>query len=481
MSRRSPQGEGHRAEATGDAFVVPFVDEGLGNSAYLVGSREAGTAALIDPLRDVDPYLVTAKRRGVDIMFALDTHLHNDFLSGVREVAARTGAAIGASAEAELEFDHRPLREGDRLDLGGHGLEVLATPGHTPEHIAFLLRGPRSDAPIALYSGGALIVGGAARTDLLGDDATEPLARKLYRTIHEKLLALPDDVVVYPTHGAGSFCAAPTGEDRTTTIGLERRRNRLATARSEDEFVRLALEGLPSYPAYFRALRPINRRGPSILGGIPTLVALPPRDVRAWLDGGGAVLDVRPARDFLQGHIERAYGIPLDAPLVTWAGWLIPHGEPLVLVTEEAARREEATRQLVRIGFDDLRGHLEGGMAAWVAAGLPVERTPTVPPADLRARLASADAPVVIDVRRDDEWDQGHIPGAIHIQNGDLPAASLDLPKDRPIVVHCRSWNRSTAGLSVLARRGFRNLALLRGGLDAWEAAGLDLERDART
>jgi hydroxyacylglutathione hydrolase len=476
MSPRK-SGKAARGRSEGDVFVVPFVDEGLGNSAYLVGSRESRLAALIDPLRDVDGYVDEARRRDVEITLALDTHLHNDFLSGTREVAARTGASIGASADAAAEFDHRSLADGDRLDLGGNDLEVLATPGHTPEHISFLLRGSKSDAPIALFSGGALIVGGAARTDLLGTESAEPLARRLYRTMHGKLGPLPDDVVVYPTHGAGSFCAAPTSSERTTTMGRERQGNRLLQARSEAEFVRASLEDLPSYPTYFHSLRPINRRGPRVLGGLPSLPSLAPLQVRSWMDGGGAVIDVRPAPTFLAAHIPGAYGIPLEAPLGTWAGWFLPFGTPLVLVDEDPGRLEAATRALIRIGFDDLRGRLEGGMDAWKAAGLPVEHTPTIPPADLRAGLRGPDAPLVLDVRRDDEWIEGHIPDAVHIENGRLADEELDLPRDRPIVVHCHTWNRSTAGLSVLARRGFSDLALLRGGFEAWESAGLDIER----
>jgi len=456
--------------------IVPFVDEDLGNSAYLVASDATRDGVLIDPLRDVDRYLDAAKRARVTIAYVLDTHLHNDFVSGCREVAAATGAQVGASAEARLEFDHRPLREGDRISLDGMDLEVLATPGHTPEHVAFLLR--VGDArPIALFSGGALIVGGAARTDLLGDDLAGPLARSLYRTIHGKLMTLPDDVAVYPTHGTGSFCAAPTVEARTTTIGLERERNALVQARGEDEFITSALSGLPSYPTYFRELRPINRKGPRVLRDLPRPTPLSPSAVAAWAEQGGAVLDVRPAKAYLQGHVPRAYGIPLDAPLVTWGGWLLPYAIPLVLVAEGTRDLEGAVRALVRIGFDEIRGHVKGGMAAWKAAGLPVERVRLISPADLRARIKSGEPPVVLDVRQDDEWAGGRIPGALHVENGRLPEIDLAPLQGRPVVVHCGTYNRSTAGLSVLARRGLRDLTLLDGGFAAWASSGFEIER----
>ena len=254
---------------TGSIFVEQFVDEGLGNSAYLVGSHETKAAVLIDPLRDVDQYLAAAGRLSVKITHVLDTHLHADFISGARELAAQAGAVIGVSAEAKVGFDHRPLAENDGLEIGDVRLVVLQTPGHTPEHISFLLT--EADSPTALFSGGALIVGGAARTDLLGHDLTLPLARHLYHTLRDKLLTLPDEVNVYPTHGAGSFCVAPASSDRVTTIGRERRSNPLAQVKTEGEFITRALSGLPSYPVYYKEMRPINQRGPKLLGGVPVL------------------------------------------------------------------------------------------------------------------------------------------------------------------------------------------------------------------
>ena len=460
------------------AFVQPFVDEGLGNSAYLVGSRDAKLAALIDPLRDVDRYLAAAEGIGVKIAYVLDTHLHNDFVSGAREVAAKTGAVVGASAEAGLAFEHRALKDGDRLSLGDLGLGVLATPGHTPEHLAFALGADGDAAPLALFTGGALIVGGAARTDLLGEAMTEPLARRLYHTIHARLLAYPDDTAVFPTHGAGSFCAAPSFGDRTTTIGMEKARNPLCKATSEDEFVRRSLEGLPAYPAYFGKVRPINQQGPEVLGGVPHPKPMPPSEVQSWIDGGGAVLDVRSPREFLRGHIPGAYGIGTGAPLVVWAGWLLPFGVALVLVSRGGPELDFAVRQLIRIGFDDLRGTLDGGMEAWRGAGLPVEAFPVVMPGDLRKRMSTAGGPLVLDVREDDEWLDGHIPGAVHIPNGRLPwIEDLPLPKVGPIIVHCGTSNRSTQALSVLARRGFRNLALLEGGFSMWYQSGYEVEQ----
>lgn len=456
-------------------FVAQFVEEGLGNAAHLVGSKEAKVAALIDPLRDVDRYLDAADEVGVKIAYVLDTHLHNDFVSGAREIAERTGAIVGASADAGLEYDHKPLRDGDRLPVGDLAVEVIATPGHTPEHVAYALWAPGSAAPSALFSGGALIVGGCARTDLLGAENAEPFARNLYHSVHDKLLRLPDAVALYPTHGAGSFCAAPSVPYRQSTIGQERRWNALVQAGSEDEFVERALDHLGSYPAYFRSLRAVNQRGPKVLGGVPRPKPMSPNETSEWTRTGGAILDVRPPPMFYRSHIPGAYGIWAQAPLTVWAGWLLPFGTSLALVAHGPGDLDAAVRQLIRIGFDDIAGHLEGGMPAWEAAGLPTEKVPRMTVAELRSKMKSADPPVVLDVRQEDEWSEGHIPDAVHIENGQLPWAELPFPKGRPIVIHCASGNRSTSGYSVLRRRGYEDVTLLDGGFGAWQSFGFDV------
>ncbi|MGQ0604111.1 MAG: MBL fold metallo-hydrolase [Anaerolineales bacterium] len=458
-------------------FIEPFVDTRLGNSAYLVGSHASQRAVLIDPLRDVDQYRAAAERLGVQITYVLDTHLHNDFVSGARELAAQTGAVIGVSAADPVGFEHKPLVENDEIETGDLRIRVLTTPGHTPEHISFLIA--EGGKPSAIFSGGALMVGGAARTDLLGHEHTVPLARQSFHTVHDKLLTLGDEVAVYPTHGAGTFCAAPVSSERTTTIGRERRGNYLALAQSEDEFVQLALSGLPSYPVYYPHVRAMNRRGPRVLGGVPMLKSLSAEEVQAFVEIGVAVLDVRPARRFAEGHIPGAYGIQVSAPLSTWAGWLIPFGTPLVLVADAITDRVEAVRQLIRIGYDDLRGYLHEGMEAWAKAGLPVETVPTISARELRERLNAGDALTVLDVRQQNEWDAGHIPGALHVENGRLATDTPALPADRPIAVHCARGARSMAGISVLLRKGYRNLIQVEDGITAWQAAGGDVMREA--
>jgi hydroxyacylglutathione hydrolase len=455
-------------------FIEPFVDTGLGNSAYLIGSHDTKKGILIDPLRDVDRYLQAATERGIQVTHVLDTHLHADFVSGNREIAHQTGALIGASAAADLGFGHQPLTEESVIDLGAFQIRVMTTPGHTPEHISFLLVEPDAKTPSALFSGGALIVGGAARTDLLTPELTLPLARQLYHTIHEKLLKLPDALDVFPTHGAGSYCIAPASSERTTTIGNERVTNPLALARSEEEFVPRALAGLPSYPTYYKYLGGINQRGAKILGGVPGLKPLSPGEVKAMMDAGVLVLDVRHGKLFGAGHIPNSYGIRVDAPLTTWAGWLIPFGSRIVLVGEDTDQIVAATRQLIRIGYDELVGRLEGGIEAW-GREYPVETIPGMNAKELRERLSEV---VLIDVRQKSEWDQGHIPGAIHFEGGRVAWEDLPFPHDRPLAIQCSSGNRSMSVSSLLRRRGYRNVIQVEGGITKWKLHGFPVTKE---
>ena len=458
-------------------FIEAFVDKGLGNSAYLIGSHDTIKGILIDPLRDVDQYIHAASERGLQLTHVLDTHLHADFVSGNRELADQTGAVIGASAEASLGFDHQPLTEESVIDLGAFQIRVMTTPGHSPEHISFLIVDPDSKAPSVLFSGGALIVGGAARTDLLTPELTKPLAQQLYHTIHEKLLKLPDSLDVFPTHGAGSYCIAPASSERTTTIGNERATNSLALARSEEEFVQRALMGLPSYPTYYKYLREINQRGPKVWGGIPVLKPLSAGEVKTLMEEDVIVLDVRHGKPFGAGHIPSSYGIRADAPLTTWAGWLIPFGSRMVLVAESTEQTVAAIRQLIRIGYDNLVGQLEGGMEAW-AREYPVETIPGMNVKELRERL---DEVMLIDVRQRSEWEQGHIAGAIHFEGGRVAWEDLPFPHDRPLAIQCSSGNRSMSVGSVLRRRGYRNVIQVEGGITKWKMHGFPVTNEQQS
>ena len=306
-------------------FVKQIQIESLGNSTYVVGSEDAKVCAIVDPVRDVDIYIQEAEARGVQITHSLETHVHNDFISGSRELAARTGATICASGVGGLIFDHRSLREGDTIELGDVRIGVVATPGHTPEHISYLATDTtRSGGPHALFSGGALLVGSVARSDLMGKDIAPFLGRWFHQTIREKLTPLTDDVAVYPTHGGGSFClASPSGSSATTTtIGEERAANPFFHAATESDFLDLALSDLPPIPAYYKRMAPINVLGPRILGGIPTLYPLVPGEVWVRTQGDSVAIDVRSPVEYAAAHVPRAYSMPFGGSSGTWVAWL---------------------------------------------------------------------------------------------------------------------------------------------------------------
>jgi hydroxyacylglutathione hydrolase len=463
--------------------VKQFVDEDLGNSSYLIASEESGLAAVIDPQRDVDKYIQTAEGLGLKIVYGLETHLHADFVSGVHELAYHFSLQdhhprfhIGASAKANAEFHHLALYEGDRLSLGNLFIGVIDTPGHAPEHISFSIFSENSIAPEVLFSGGSLIVGGTGRPDLLGYEETIPLAHDLYHTLHHKLSHLPDDVIIYPTHGAGSFCNTTASGDRYTTLGEERRYNPFFRLQKEDEFVDQALNGLSSYPKYYQHLRAVNQKGGRVLGRVPILRPLTPKTVQQQCYAGAVLLDIRATRYFLENHIEGSYGIPLVTPLITWAGWVIPFGTPIILVGDTLSEREEAARHLIRIGYDDLRGFLVGGMRAWRNSGLPSVSTRSINAYQLNEWLSKNDAPAVLDVRYDKEWFAGHIRGAMHVEVSTLSdVASGLLPQDCPLVVHCQGGNRSTVAISILEQKGYTNLYALESGFNAWRQAGYEV------
>ena len=394
-------------------FVKQIRVESLGNSSYLVGSQETKVCAVVDPLRDVDMYIHEADVLGVRITHALETHVHNDFISGSRELVARTGATVCASAAGGLLFDHQPLRAGDSIALGEARLDIIATPGHTPEHISFLASDTsKPDAATSLFSGGALLVGGVARTDMMGKQLAPFLGRWFHRTIRHELQGLDDRVAVYPTHGGGSFCmAASSGSSETTsTIGQERMANPFFQAETEADFLELASGNMPSYPAYYKRMANINRRGPRILGSVPTLYPLAPNEAWVRVQGDCVAIDARSADAYSNAHIPDAYIIPLGNSFGTWVGWLVESGKPLVFVSDDPTALEEAARQLVRIGYDSLEGYLEGSMAAWEASRLPVARMHTMTPGQLFLALEDTTGPLPLDVRFDHEWHMGRGP-----------------------------------------------------------------------
>lgn len=436
--------------------VVPFVDEGLGNTSWFVDLGD-GRAMIIDAGRDPRPYLAEAERRNIELALAAETHLHADFITGNRELAA-LGLDILAPAKSDLAWPHRSLKPGDEVELGGLVLRALATPGHTPEHLAYLLLD--GSRPVAVFTGGSLLVGAVARTDLIDRDATDELSRALWRSIHSQLLALPDDVVVYPTHGAGSFCSAPAGDRRWTTIGAERVANPLLAAPDEDTFVQRLLGGLGTYPPYFLRSRERNRLGPRVYGvPQPDLPALSAEDVRRATVAGAEVIDVRPVEDFAAGHLPGSLSIPLRPQFASWLGWLVEDDRPLVFVLAPDQDQAEVVRQSLAIGYEQLLGALAGSVEAW-AATRPLERTPLVD-----ARVL-ADRPV-LDVRQTDEFDAGHLPAAVHLELGSLVDHISAVPPG-PLAVMCGHGERAMTAASVLARAGRNDIAVVVGGPADW-------------
>jgi glyoxylase-like metal-dependent hydrolase (beta-lactamase superfamily II)/rhodanese-related sulfurtransferase len=437
--------------------IHALVDDGLGNSSYVVDLGD-GRALAIDPSRDPRPYLDLAARNGLRVAFVAETHLHADFVSGSRELAAE-GAVVLASSNGHRGFPHRGLSDGEEVDVGGLVLRAIATPGHTAEHLAYLLvDGAR---PTALFTGGSLLVGAVARTDLVDPSRTEELARLAYRSIRERILNLPDNLPVYPTHGAGSFCSAPTGAQRVTTIGQERAANAMLAAPDEDAFVARLLGSLGSYPAYFRRLAEVNRRGPKVCARTASLVQLSAVDVRKLVAEGAAMVDVRPVADFAAGHVPGALSITLRPEFGTWLGWLVAPNHPIVFVVGDEQDHDNLIQQALKVGYEDLAGELAGGMAAWRRDGYLEQRIELVNPSDLES------GPIV-DVRQDAEFNVGHIPGALHAELGVLASSSF-LPPG-PLTLICGHGERAMSGASILQRAGRRDLAVVEGGSQDWAA-----------
>ena len=447
--------------------VVPLVDEGLGNSAYLVDLGD-DRAMAVDASRDLRNLRATAARHGLRVAFAADTHLHADFLSGALDLAATDGATVLASAAGQREFDHIGLRDGAEVDLGGLRLRALTTPGHTDEHLAFLLLD--GDRPVGVFSGGSLIVGGAARTDLIDPARTDELARAQYRSV-QRVLTLPDDVALWPTHGAGSFCSAPPGAERTSSIGRERASNPLLRAADEDTFVATLLGSLGTYPTYFHRLGEVNRLGPARLESAPHLALVSPDEARRLLERGadGAIIvDVRPVEAFAAAHVTGSLSIPLRDAFATWLGWVASPDVPLLVVRDDDQDPDEVAWQAAKVGYDNLVGELSGGLTAAAAAGLPTSSTRLVGPGDVEGSQ-------LLDVRQSAEFDAGHVPAAGHVELGDLPA-HVDQVADEETVVMCGHGERAMTAASLLERTG-QDVAVLVGGPDEWaDAHGTPLE-----
>jgi hydroxyacylglutathione hydrolase len=438
--------------------LIPLVDEGLGNSAYLFHVGD-GRALAVDPSLDLRAAEAAAAEYGLRIAYAAETHLHADFLSGARQLAADHGARILASAAGRRTFDHVRLDDGDEVDLGGLTLRALGTPGHTAEHLSFLLLdGARQ---IGVFTGGSLIVGAAARTDLISPDRTEELARAQYASL-QRLATLADATAVWPTHGAGSFCSAPPGAARTSTIGEQKPTNALLQAPDEDTFVRMLLDSLGSYPTYFARLGELNRHGPLVTAP-PLLAPLDADRVRRLLGDGAIAVDVRPVRDYAAGHLPGSIAIPLRAQYATWLGWLARPDVPIVIVRNAGQDPADILWPALNVGYTTIVGELAGGVAAWTATGGQLATARVVGAAEM-------DTALVVDVRQVSETADGYLPGAHLIELGDLAEQAGGVPSG-PLTVMCGHGERAATGVSLLERAGHREMSILAGSAHDWAKA----------
>ncbi len=453
----------------GTVDLEVFVTPGLGDSSYLLAS---GTeAAVVDPQRDAGRIVDVAGSRGLRILHVLETHVHNDYVSGAAEIRAATGATIAGPAKGGYAFPFTPMEDGSEVSLGGVRLVAMATPGHTPEHTSYALRAWDGDRPLAIFSGGSLIVGSAGRTDLLGPDLAEELARAQYRTMR-RFDEMPDPTLLLPTHGAGSFCASGSPDQaRTSTIGRERGSNPALTAPDEAAFVREQLSGLPAYPAYYAHMAPINRTGAEVHGAVPLP---PPLDVEAFagrLDRGSRVVDARGGAAFAGAHVPGSLNSPLEDSFGSYVGWIVPFGTPILLVADHPDERAEAAAQLFRIGYE-LAGYLDGEVDAWASSGRSAASYPVATVEDLLAEVRRG-GDRVLDVRQRSEWEAGHLPGGRHCFVGDLPARLPEFVGAGDLIVACASGQRSAIAASVLAAAGTSVRPVVEGGVPT----ALDLMR----
>ncbi len=461
--------------------IRQFVVDGLGHLSALIADDSRGVAAVIDPRRDVDVYLAAAREEDLRITEVVETHLHNDYVSGARELAAMTGATHRIGAGAELRYDHRPLRDGEAFSVGQLRFTALDTPGHTPEHVSFEVADTsRGSVPALLFSGGSLVVGAVGRADLLGQENAVPFARDMFRSLREVILPHEDHVAVFPTHGAGSLCSTGIASTPWSTLGYERRHNRMLRPTDVEEFIRVLLGRQPAFPAYFARMRPLNQAGPPLLGGVPMPRLLTVAEVRETLARDGLVVDLRSPAEYALGHVAGSISIPTGSSFGTWLGWVVEPDRPLVFLLSHTSDWDDAARQAMRIGYEaSLVGHLAGGFGTWIEDGQAVESGRQMTVGELAAEIerGAPDAPLVVDVRQASEFAAGRVPGSWHIGAGDLPQRLEDLPRDRPIATICASGYRSAIAASLLQRAGFSRVAWVANGLPAWKAQGFAVER----
>jgi hydroxyacylglutathione hydrolase len=448
-------------------FEVP----GLAHYSYLIAC--GGQAVVVDPKRDVDTYLDAAAAGGLRITHILETHIHADYCSGALELAGRTGAELWLSGHDKGEdfqyaFPHHEFCDGEELKFGNVRMVAMHTPGHTPEHISFLVHdGLRGDYPMALLSGDFVFVGSLGRPDLLGEAAKQKLAEQLYDSVHRRLEKLPDGVEIHPAHGAGSMCGSGMSERPQSTLGYERACNPFFREQGREKFVDTILKSVPPFPDYYRRMKKVNSAGPRVFGEMPGGETLSVADFRKGIaDQDAVVIDVRLPEAFGGAHIPGALSVGAGTNLSTWAAWVVPYDRPIYLAGDDSTDYDEARRSLVRVGLDDVRGVLRGGMRAWSEAGGEQANVPQISVEELSERMKKG--AFLLDVRGAGEWTAGHVEGAQWIMGGDLAKRAAELPTDRAVHVICGSGYRSSVAASVLRRAGMRDVVNVAGGMNAW-------------
>jgi len=448
----------------------------LAHASYMLASE--GEAVVVDPQRDVEIYLKAAEANQVSIRHIFETHLHADFVSGHRELAARTGAKIYIGAQAGATFPHVAVRDGFQLRVGKMHIAALETPGHTPESVCLVITDEERSAdsssvePWAVLTGDTLFIGDVGRPDLSGRYSPVQLAGMLYDSLHNKLFKLADSVLVYPAHGAGSLCGRNMRAEKVSTIGTERLTNYALQIKGREEFIEQLTSNLPARPEYFLQDAEINRTGATTLAELPALSRIEPAELKALLEEGGLALDVRPGEAFAVGHVPGSVNIALFGQFASWAGALLGLDSRPVLIAESEEAVAEARMRLARIGLENARGYLKGGVEAWKRAGLPLEALRQISVEDLSQRLRGEEIQV-LDVRREREWEDGHIEGASWWPLDNFKVSPPEIDRNIPIAVHCKGGYRSLIACSLLQRAGFQKVVNVVGGFDAWQGAGL--------
>ena len=468
-----------------------FYDPKLAQASYLIGCPASGEALVVDPNRDLDPYLQAANEEGLRIAHVTETHIHADFVSGARELAHRAGARLYLSDAGGNDWSYQYaveskavlVKDGSGFKVGAVEIRVLHVPGHTPEHLAFLVTDSETASePMGALTGDFIFVGDVGRPDLLERAAQakgtmEAGARELFRSL-QRFRALPDYLQIWPGHGAGSVCGKALGAVPQSTLGYEKRFNWAFGIADEAAFVSAVLAGQPDPPRYFAEMKRINRTGPRLLGGIRRPPRLPVTSLATALAQGATVVDIRPAVEFALGAVPGTLNIPGGRTFTTWAGWLLPYDRDFYLIVDD--RRGQTIDQLVRdlagIGLDRVAGYFGGEVVdSWRASQGPLQTIPTLDLTDFAAQLQSNDK-VVVDVRGDGEWKAGHLPGSLHLPLGELDGRLGELPRDRPVIVHCQTGARAAMAASLLRARGFREVSQFPGGFAEWSAAGHPVE-----